>query len=49
MVTKTNKYYCTEKGWIRITDWNLNVPKEARLNPEITYGTMTGCAEGVAL
>jgi len=23
------------------TDWNWNVPKECRLNPEITYGTMT--------
>lgn len=42
MVTKTNKYYCTEKGWIRITeDWSWDVPKEARLNPEITYSTMT--------
>ena len=42
MVTKTNKYYCTEKGWIRIAeDWSWDVPKEARLNPEITYGTMT--------
>lgn len=42
VVTSTNKYYCTSNGWVEITiDWSWNVPKEARLNPEITYGTMT--------
>jgi uncharacterized protein (TIGR02145 family) len=42
VVTSTNKYYCTSNGWVKITiDWSWDVPKEARLNPEITYGTMT--------
>lgn len=42
VVTSTNKYYCTANGWMSLMDgWNWNVPKEARLNPEITYGTMT--------
>ncbi|MCQ2104139.1 MAG: fibrobacter succinogenes major paralogous domain-containing protein, partial [Fibrobacter sp.] len=37
-----NKYYCSSKGWVEITDdWSWDVSKEARLNPEITYGTMT--------
>ncbi len=37
----TNKYYCTEKGWISLKNWSWNVPKEVRLNSEIKYGTMT--------
>ena len=41
MVTKTYKYYCTEKGWINLKNWSWDVPKELRFNPEITYGTMT--------
>ena len=42
VVTKTNKYYCTENGWIRITEeWSWDVPKEARLNPKIIYGILT--------
>lgn len=41
-VTETNKYYCTAYGWVRLMgDWSWDVPKEARLNPKITYGTMT--------
>ncbi|SHL55516.1 fibrobacter succinogenes major paralogous domain-containing protein [Fibrobacter sp. UWEL] len=40
--TATNKYYCSSKGWVSLMgDWTFDVPKEARLNPEITYGTMT--------
>lgn len=40
--TSTNKYYCTANGWVSLTgDWRWDVPKEARLNPEIDYGTMT--------
>ncbi len=41
VVTKTNKYYCTEKGWVSLKNWSWNVPKEVRLNSEIKYGTMT--------
>lgn len=37
-----NMYYCTASGWISLMDgWSWNVPKEARLNPDITYDTMT--------
>ena len=28
------------------TKWNWDVPKECRLNPEITYGTMTDERDG---
>lgn len=28
------------------SDWTWDVPKEARLNPEITYGTMTDARDG---
>ena len=41
-VTSTNKYYCAANGWVSMTDnWSWDVPKEARLNPEITYDVMT--------
>ena len=40
--TATNKYYCSSKGWVSLMGgWSWDIPKEARLNPEITYGTMT--------
>ncbi len=40
--THTNRYYCTADGWVSVTmTWNWTLPKGARLNPEITYGTMT--------
>lgn len=39
---KEKSYYCTSYGWVVVTlDWNWDVPKEARLNPDIKYGTMT--------
>ena len=42
VVTSTNKYYCTSNGWVSLMGgWSWDVPKEARLNPEISYGTMT--------
>ncbi|WP_297700281.1 fibrobacter succinogenes major paralogous domain-containing protein [uncultured Fibrobacter sp.] len=34
-------FYCTANGWVNMTEWRWDIPKEARLNPEITYGTMT--------
>jgi len=39
-VNATNKYYCTANGWAMWTDWSWEVPKDARLNAAITYGTM---------
>nr|WP_263859275.1 fibrobacter succinogenes major paralogous domain-containing protein [Fibrobacter succinogenes] len=40
--TATNKYYCSSKGWVSLMGgWSWGFPKEARLNPEIAYGTMT--------
>ena len=42
VVIATNMYYCTTNGWVSLKDgWSWEVPKDARLNPEITYGTMT--------
>lgn len=47
VVTSTNKYYCMAEGWVNLMgDWSWNVPKEARLNPEIAYGTMTDSRDG---
>ena len=45
-VTETNRYYCTAGGWVSLMGWSWDVPKEARLNPEITYGTMTDSRDG---
>ena len=41
-----NKYYCTSSTWKNIMAWSWDVPKEARLNPEIKYGTMTDDRDG---
>ena len=42
-----NSYYCTVDGWVNLLgDWSWNVPKELRLNPEITYGVMTDSRDG---
>ncbi|MDY6263766.1 MAG: fibrobacter succinogenes major paralogous domain-containing protein, partial [Fibrobacter sp.] len=46
VVTKTNKYYCTSDGWISLMTWNWDLPKEAYLNPEFEYGTMTDSRDG---
>lgn len=47
VVTSTNKYYCTERGWVGLMGgWSWNVPKVARLNPEITYGAMMDSRDG---
>lgn len=44
---EANKYYCSKKGWILITiDWSWDVPKEARFNPDISYGTITDKRDG---
>ena len=45
VVSRTGKYYCMANGWISLMScWSWSnfwdVPKEARLNPEITYGTI---------
>ena len=39
-VVKKNQYYCTAKGWVNLMDWNWDVPKEARFNPDIKYDSM---------
>ena len=42
VVISNNKYCCTVNGWESLLDgWSWDVPKEARLNPEINYGIMT--------
>ena len=43
----TDKYYCAEQGWLSMTDgWNWDIPKEARLNPEIVYDSMIDPRDG---
>ena len=47
IVINTNKYYCMANGWVSLTGgWNWDVPKEARLNPDIDYGTMVDSRDG---
>ena len=44
---ENNRYFCFENGWIYITiDWSWDVPKEARLNPDISYGSVTDERDG---
>lgn len=43
----TNRYCCSSKGWVKITDdWSWDVPKEARFNPEIEYGSIIDDRDG---
>ncbi len=40
-VIETNKYYCSTNGWENLLEGSIwDFPKEARLNPNITYGTL---------
>ena len=39
-------FICSTVGWIDATHWSWDVPKEARLNPNIDYGTMTDERDG---
>lgn len=36
-----SQFYCTANGWRNLEIWSWDVPKEARLNPNIEYGSMT--------
>lgn len=45
-VSDYSKYYCTANGWIDYVDWSWEVPKEARLNPEISYDTLVDPRDG---
>ena len=41
-VVTSAKYYCTENGWVNLSAMStMDIPKEAFLNPEVTYGSMT--------
>lgn len=40
------RYYCGTNGWISLAGVNWDVPKEARLNPNILYETMTDDRDG---
>lgn len=45
--SSSNKYYCSETGWLSLMGgWSWDIPKEVRLNPEITYGSMTDSRDG---
>lgn len=45
-VKESNKYYCSANGWVSLMDWRWDVPKEARLNPEIAYDSITDSRDG---
>ena len=46
VVLEKNKYYCTANGWVDYMDWSWEVPKEARLNPEIKYDSLVDPRDG---
>ena len=46
-VLPKNLYYCVDSGWISLMDgWDWGIPKEARLNPDITYDTIIDSRDG---
>ena len=40
------KYYCSNQEWKNITNWDWNVSKEIRFNPEVKYGSMIDDRDG---
>jgi len=47
VVNTANMYYCATNGWVSLMgEWSWNFPKEARLNPKISYGSMTDSRDG---
>ena len=40
VATGNKRYYCSADGWTSFDEWSWNVPTEARLNPNINYGTL---------
>ena len=39
--------YCTQsRVWENAVEWNTNIPRDAFLNPDIEYGTMTDSRDG---
>jgi uncharacterized protein (TIGR02145 family) len=40
-------FYCTQsRVWENAVEWNTNIPRDAFLNPDIEYGTMTDSRDG---
>ena len=45
-LSDTTAYYCTGKGWADYVEWNWDVPKESRFNPNVKYGTLMDERDG---
>ncbi len=45
-LSDTTEYYCTSKGWVDFVEWNWDVPKEARFNPDVNYGSVEDKRDG---
>lgn len=42
----TIQYVCTKDGWVYLSEWNWDVPKDLRLNPEINYDSIVDKRDG---
>lgn len=40
VVTENKRYYCSASGWTAFDEWSWKVPTEARMKPDIDYGTL---------
>jgi uncharacterized protein (TIGR02145 family) len=40
------QYYCFDQKWSSLLDWNDNIPKEYRFNPNISYGVFKDDRDG---
>ena len=45
-LSDSTRYYCTTKGWADYVQWNWDVPKESRFNPNVEYGTLVDESDG---
>ena len=45
-LSDSTRYYCTTKGWADYVQWNWDVPKESRFNPNVKYGTLVDERDG---
>ena len=45
-INYTTKYYCMSDSWVDIMDWSWDIPKSARLNPNVRYDSIVDARDG---
>lgn len=43
---ESEEYYCSAGGWVGLNEWNWDVPKSVRFNPETSYDSLVDKRDG---